>query len=135
MAYAIRIADDEQRSFHRSFGGPGMGRHGGGGWPGGGGGWPGGGGRGGGMQRPDGKKILKQIVKETGGGYFEVSKKKSIDDNYAAIEEDLRSQYSLGYVSDNSTGERDFRRIDLTVDRKGLIVQARNGYYPNKSKH
>jgi hypothetical protein len=43
--------------------------------PGGGGGWPGGGGRGGGMERLDGKKVLKQIAKETGGGYFEVSKR------------------------------------------------------------
>lgn len=42
MAYAVRIADDQQPSFHRGFGGPGMGRRGGGGWPGGGGGnWPG----------------------------------------------------------------------------------------------
>ncbi len=60
MAYAVRIADDEQPSFNRGFGGPGIGRHGGGGWPG------AGGGRRGGMERPDGKKILKQISKQTG---------------------------------------------------------------------
>ena len=134
MAYAMRIADDEQTSFHRGFGGPGMGRRGGGGWSGGGGGWPGGGGRNRGMERPDGKKILKQIARETGGGYFEVSGKKSVGDIYAAIEEELRNQYSIGYVSDNSTGDSKFRRIHLTVNKKGLVVQTREGYYPGTSK-
>ncbi len=128
MAYAVRIADEEQPSFNRGFGGPGMGRHGGGGWPG------GGGGRGGMEQRPDGKKILKQISKETGGSYFEVSKKKSVDDIYASIEEELRHQYSIGYTSDNSTEGSNFRKIDLTVKKKGLTVQARDGYYPGTSK-
>lgn len=134
IAYAVRIADDEQSSFHRGFGGPGMGRRGGGGWPGGGGGgWPGGGGRGGGVERPDGKKILKQIAKETGGSYFEVSKKKSVDDIYASIEEELRHQYSIGYVSANTSNEGSFRTIDLAVKKKGLTVQARKGYYPGST--
>jgi VWFA-related protein len=134
MAYAVRIADDEQTSFHRGFGGPGMGRRGGGGWPGGGGGnWPGRGRQGRGVDRPDGKKILKQIAKETGGGYFEVSKKKSVADIYAAIEEELRHQYSIGYVSDRADSEGGFRSIELAVKKKGVTVQARKGYYPGEA--
>ncbi|HEX4227565.1 MAG TPA: VWA domain-containing protein [Bryobacteraceae bacterium] len=121
MAYAVRIADEEQSAFNPGFGGPGMGRHGGYG------------GRGGGMERPDGKKILKQIAKETGGGYFEVSKKKTVSDIYSSIEEELRNQYSIGYTSGNTTGDNNFRKIELTVDKKNLIVQARNGYYPRIS--
>jgi VWFA-related protein len=119
LAYSIRIADSES-NFSRGFGGPGMGG-GRGGW-----GRPG---RGGGMERPDGKKILKQISKETGGGYFEVSKKKSVDDIYRQIEEELRNQYSIGYTSDQPGGDGAFRKISLTVKQKGLIVQAREGYY------
>lgn len=126
MAYAIRIADDEQPSFNRGFGGPGMGRHGGG--------FPGGGGRGGGMERPDGKKILKEIAKQTGGGYYEVSKKKTVGDIYGLIEEDLRNQYSIGYTSDGPAGDSSFRKIEVDVKKKNLTVQARNGYYPNTSK-
>jgi VWFA-related protein len=80
---------------------------GGGGYPGGGGGYPGGGGgypRGGGGQpepREDGKKILAQISGETGGRLFEVSKKETVDQIYATIEEELRSQYVLGYTPAN----------------------------------
>ena len=86
-----------------------------------------GGGRGGGGNRPDGKKILQQISKETGGGYFEVSKKKTVDEIYSQIQEELRNQYSLGYTSDQ-TGAG-YRKIQLDVKRKGLVVQTRAGYY------
>lgn len=121
LAYAVRIADEEQRPMG-GFAGPGMGRHGG---------YGGGGGPyGRGMQnRPDGKKILEQISKETGGGYFEVSKKKTVDDIYSQIEEELRNQYSLGYTSDRPDTDGGYRKIQLTVKQKGLIVQARDGYY------
>ena len=128
LAYAVRIADEEQ--MNRGFGSPGMGRRGGMG----GGGW---GGRGGGPygrgpseSRPDGKKVLQQISKETGGDYFDVTKKKTVDQIYSRIEEDLRNQYSIGYTPDRPATDAGFRRIQLTVKHKGLIVQAREGYYP-----
>jgi len=123
LAYSVRIADDEAG---HGFGGPGMGgRHGG--W--GGGGMGGGRGRGGSSEsRPDGKKILQQISKETGGSYFEVSKKKTVDQIYSEIEDELRNQYSLGYTSDQ-TGGGGFRKIQLTVKQKGYTVQTRDGYY------
>ena len=124
LAYSVRIADEQEEMPH-GFGGPGMGRHGG--W----GGMGGGGSRGGGapMNRPDGKKILQQISRETGGAYYEVSKKKTVDEIYSQIEEDLRNQYSIGYSSDNPNTDGSFRKIQLTVKQKGYIVQAREGYY------
>jgi len=82
------------------------------------------------QNRPDGKKILQQISKETGGGFFEVSKKQPIEQIYAHLEEELRNQYSLGYTPDNT--EPGFHRIGLAVKQKGLIAQARDGYYAAK---
>jgi VWFA-related protein len=91
-------------------------------------------GRGGGRypqeERPDGKKILRRISKETGGTFFEVSKKQTIDTIYSRIEEDLRNQYSLGYTSDQQASQTGYRTISLTVDKKNLTVQTREGYYP-----
>jgi VWFA-related protein len=134
IAYSVRIADDEG-GFSRGLGGPGMGggRHGG--WGGGGmGGGPGmGRGRGGGMEQVDGKKILKQISKETGGAYFEKSKKKSVDDIYAQIEDELRSQYSIGYTPEGGA-EGGFRKITLTTNKSGFTVQTRDGYYATAGK-
>lgn len=80
-------------------------------------------------QGPDGKKILERISQETGGGFFEVTKKLSIDQIYERIEEELRNQYSLGFAPDTSAGSG-FRRITVTVKQKGMIVQTREGYYP-----
>ena len=102
------------------FGGPRMGRRGG----------MGGGNRYPTMNRPDGKKILEQISRETGGRFFEVSHKWPIDKVFEAIEEDLRSQYSLGYTSDQQGADRGYRRIHLTTKQKGTVVQTREGYYP-----
>lgn len=133
LAYSIRIADEEP-AFSTGFGGPGMGRHGGWGGVGTGGGHGGPYGHDPAMYRPDGKKILQQISKQTGGGYFEVSKKKSVDEIYAQIEEELRNQYSIGYTPDRPLSEGGFRRIQLAVKQKGLAVQARSGYYASGSK-
>jgi VWFA-related protein len=82
--------------------------------------------------RPDGKKILEQISRETGGRFFEVSRKWTIDKVYEAIEEDLRNQYSLGYTSDQQGTDRGYRRIHLTTRQKGTVVQTREGYYPQQ---
>jgi VWFA-related protein len=76
-----------------------------------------------------GKRIMQRLAKETGGSYFEVSKKLTIDQVYAQIEEDLRSQYSIGYVSDKPAQISEFRRIQLTVKKTGLTVNARDRYW------
>jgi VWFA-related protein len=88
-------------------------------------------GRGGGMQEPDGKKVLQQLSRETGGRFFEVSRRMPIDKVYEALEEELRSQYSIGYSPDAPEGSAEYRRIHLTTKQKTLTVQAREGYYPS----
>jgi|SRR5579862_7266102 len=97
------------------------------------GGYGGGGGRGGYPQQshPDGKKILERLSRETGGGFFEVTKKQSIEQIYDRIEEELRNQYSLGYTSDTADTAAGFRKIRVSIPKqKSLIVQTRDGYYP-----
>ncbi len=83
------------------------------------------------QERPNGKKVLQQISKETGGRLFEVSKKETIEKIYADIEEELRNQYSLGYAPDKNAGPG-YHKIQLTLKQKDLIVQARDGYYSSQ---
>jgi VWFA-related protein len=73
--------------------------------------------------------IMQRLAKETGGGYFEVSKKQTIDQVFTLIEQDLRSQYSLGYVSDRPAAISEFRKVQLTLKRPGLVVQSRDRYW------
>jgi VWFA-related protein len=140
--YSIYFKGERDNGGGNSGGYPGMGRHGGmgGGYPGGGypgGGYPGGGGgypRGGGGQsepKEDGKKILAQISNETGGRLFEVTKKETVDQIYATIEEELRSQYVLGYTPDKNNGSG-YHKLALTTDKKDVVVQTRAGYYSDR---
>ena len=76
----------------------------------------------------DGRQVLQHLSRETGGRYFEVSKKEPIDKVYESLEEELRSQYSIGYTPDTKTASTDYRRIHLTTRQKSLIVQTREGY-------
>src|SRR6202012_1335396 len=119
IVYTIYIGGHED---HDNQYDPGMGRRGGIG-----GGYPGGS-RYPQQNRPDGKKILQQIARETGGRYFEVKKKDSVDDDYAQIAEELRTQFMLGYTppKDQSSG---YHSIHLTAKKKDLTVQTREGYY------
>jgi VWFA-related protein len=81
---------------------------------------------------PDGRAILRHLSKQTGGGYYEVSKKQSIDQIFDMIQDELRSQYSLGYVPDKPVTVSEFRKIQLTVDKAGLAVQARDRYWAKR---
>ena len=135
--YSILFAgeEDEHGNGHHGgwrMSGPGMGGPGVG-YPG--GGYPGGGG-GGGQHYPrqehtDGKKVLERISTETGGRLFQVSKKLSISDIYAEVQEELRNQYTLGYTPDRTNQETGYHKIHLTTTQADLTVQARDGYYSN----
>ncbi len=147
VIYSIYFAEShrEDRGDRDQQGG-GMGR-GGGGYPGGGGGggWPGGGGYPGGGRhggrggqrreeepRTDGKKILERISKETGGRFFEVSKKQTVGESYDGIVEELRTQYNLGYTPDKDSSASGYHHVLLTVKKKDLTVQTRDGYYTDR---
>jgi VWFA-related protein len=80
------------------------------------------------QDRSNGKKILERISRETGGRTFEVSKKEAADQIYQTIQEELRNQYSLGYLPDRPGNAN--RKIHVTTTRKELVVQAREGNYP-----
>jgi VWFA-related protein len=82
--------------------------------------------------RPDGKKILEQISKETGGRLYEVSKKETVDQIYGSIAEELRAQYSLGYTPDKANHAAGYHKISLTAKEKNLTVQTRDGYYAER---
>lgn len=77
----------------------------------------------------DGKGILEKLAKETGASCYEVSKKRSIEDIYDAIQEELRSQYNLGFISDVPNQISEFRTLKLSTKEKGLVLQYRERYW------
>src|ERR1700722_12455806 len=124
QVYTVLFADKDGYGGQRGgFGGPhvGMGRGGMGGGS--------GGQRRPEEPRPDGKKVLEQIARETGGRFFEVTKKEPIDQIYSEIDEELRHQYSLGYTPEKADATSGYHKISLTTKQKDLAVQTRDGYY------
>jgi VWFA-related protein len=80
----------------------------------------------------DGKHVLEQMSKETGGSLFEVSKRQTVDQVFEILEQELRTQYNLGYVSDKPVAFSEFRTIHLTARQKDLVVQARQRYWAQR---
>jgi VWFA-related protein len=81
---------------------------------------------------PNGKKALERISTETGGRMFKISNRLTVTQIYAQAEEELRSQYILGYTPTPADTGAGYRKIHLTTKQKGLTVQARDGYYPDR---
>jgi len=77
----------------------------------------------------DGRGVLMRLSKDTGASFFEVSKKQGIEQIYDAIQEELRSQYNLGFISDQPNEISEFRALKLTTRQKGLVVQSRERYW------
>jgi len=87
---------------------------------------------GGGADSAHGRDVLQRLARETGGRCLEVTKSLSIEKIFDSIQEELRSQYNLGYVSDVPVRLSEFRKLQLTVKSKGLLVQAPTRYWAKR---
>jgi VWFA-related protein len=76
-----------------------------------------------------GERDLSKMSSETGGRVFRVDRKNSLDDIFRDIQEEMRSQYAIGYSSTNPKKDGGYRKIEIRVDQKDYKVQARKGYY------
>jgi Ca-activated chloride channel family protein len=78
------------------------------------------------------KKQMTRLAEETGGRAFFVNDATRLDEIYARIEDELRSQYLIAYQSTQSgvKGANTFRSVDLQVGKKGTEAKTIRGYYP-----
>jgi VWFA-related protein len=76
-----------------------------------------------------GDKVLKRLAEQTGGRAFFPFKADETAANFREIARELRSQYSLAYVSTNRAHDGAFRSITIEPVQKGLQVRAKAGYF------
>ena len=76
---------------------------------------------------------LRKFSDETGGTTFSLTRENSFEKIFSQIAEELRSQYSLGYVSTNTAKDGKYRQIKVVARGSGYSVKARKGYYAAKS--
>ncbi len=72
---------------------------------------------------------LRRMSDETGGRIFKVDRKHTLPDVFQELQDEMRSQYAIGYTPINDKHDGSFRRVDLHVKDKTLKVQCRKGYY------
>jgi len=76
-----------------------------------------------------GDKVLQQLAEATGGRAFFPFKMKDITRSFAAIEDELRSQYVVSYKPANFDADGRYRSIEISTLKKDLQVRARKGYF------
>jgi Ca-activated chloride channel family protein len=76
-----------------------------------------------------GDKNLDKLAAATGGRAFFPFKMKDIKNSFAAIEDELRSQYVVSYHPADFDSDGRYRSIEISALKKDLQVRARKGYY------
>ncbi len=76
-----------------------------------------------------GDKNLEKLASATGGRAFFPFKMKDIKNSFAAIEDELRSQYVVSYHPADFDPDGRYRSIEILALKKDLQVRARKGYY------
>jgi VWFA-related protein len=76
-----------------------------------------------------GASVLKHMADETGGRLFEVGGKNTLQTIFEQIQQEMRTQYLIGYTPTNGQKDGSYRKIDLKTHDKDLKVQVRKGYY------
>jgi VWFA-related protein len=77
--------------------------------------------------------LLTKYIYATGGEPDSEKNQNGIERSYAKIASEARNQYTLVYATHESVYDSKFRKIDVRVERPGLEVNAKNGYYPSAS--
>jgi VWFA-related protein len=76
-----------------------------------------------------GDKVLKYLAEETGGRAFLPFSASDLATDFQEISRELRSQYSLAYISTNAAHDGTFRAITVQTKDKGVRVRAKSGYF------
>jgi Ca-activated chloride channel homolog len=76
-----------------------------------------------------GDKVLQRIADATGGRAYIPFQLTEVANAFAAIQEELRSQYAISYKPSEFRADGRYRTIEILAQEKGLHVRSRRGYY------
>src|SRR5579863_538861 len=76
-----------------------------------------------------GDKVLERIADATGGRAYVPFQITEVANAFAAIQEELRSQYAIAYKPADFVSDGRYRSVEIVALQKGLRVRSRHGYY------
>jgi Ca-activated chloride channel family protein len=77
----------------------------------------------------DQRMKIRTLAEITGGLAFFPTVIKDLDGTYDKIAAEIRGQFTLGYLSTNTKADGAWRKVEIKVNRPGVKVRTRQGYY------
>ena len=74
--------------------------------------------------RPD--RGLKKLAEETGGGYFELTKKDQLTTTFTRVSDELHSQYLIGFSPEGRDGK--VHKLEVRLKNADMKARARRSY-------
>ena len=79
-----------------------------------------------------GDSALHRWSDPTGGHVYRIDRRLTLDMAFKQLQEEMRSQYAIGYTPTNDVKDGTYRKLDIKMASKDLKAQARKGYYAIK---
>jgi len=79
-----------------------------------------------------GEAALHKMSDATGGHVFRVDNRHPLDEVFKELQDEMRTQYAIGYTPTNEVRDGSYRKLDVKMVNKDLKAQARKGYYATK---
>jgi VWFA-related protein len=73
--------------------------------------------------------VARKLTGETGGRMIVVRSEKNLAQAFDQISEELRNQYTIGYVPTNKAHDGAYRKIKVEMNNKDYSALTRRGYY------
>jgi VWFA-related protein len=80
------------------------------------------------------RSAIFRYVDTTGGDMFYAPSRTGLEDDYTRILEEARNLYTLSYTPQGTDRSKEYHSIEVRVERPGLRVLARDGYYALQAK-
>ena len=75
------------------------------------------------------RKQLQALADDTGGTRFSASRTEDLDGVYQQVSAELHSLYSVAYAADDTRKDGRWRKINVKVNRDGVVAKTKRGYY------
>jgi VWFA-related protein len=75
------------------------------------------------------RRQLQSLADDTGGTRFSAMRTEDLDGVYQQVSAELHSLYSLAYAASDTRKDGRWRRINVQVNRDGIVAKTKRGYY------
>jgi Ca-activated chloride channel family protein len=72
---------------------------------------------------------LSKYAHDTGGDVYYGMKSRAMEELYSRVTEEARNQYTLAYAPTGTDRGAEYHSIEVRVEREGLTILTREGYY------